>query len=208
MSNLFARMGAAKKNELARSLGALIGIAQGLLCDQDLNDKEILFLNQWLQEHEAVSKVWPADIVTARVKEVLRDGVITVDERNHLVETLSELVGSRDDELAAPTHVTDLAFDLVANLSFEGFRFCLTGDFIYAPRRNCEELIEVRGGIVGNSVTKKLNYLVVGERGSSEWKHGSFGTKIERAIELKQSGLPIMIVRENVWTAAIEQQAA
>jgi NAD-dependent DNA ligase len=203
MSNLFARMGAAKRNELMRSLGALTGIAQGLLCDGELNDKEILFLNEWLRENEAVSQSWPADIIAARVRDVLRDGVITASERDYLVTTLEELIGGDSGQLAAPTHVTELAFDHVERLTYQGFRFCLTGDFIYAPRRNCEELIELRGGVVGSSVTKKLNYLVVGERGSTEWKHGSFGTKIERAIELKREGLPILIVRESLWTASI-----
>ena len=32
--------------------------------------------------------------------------------------------------------------------------FCLTGDFVYAPRSVCEREIEARGGVVGKGVTK------------------------------------------------------
>ncbi len=38
MNSFFSRQGAAFRNELNRSVGALIGIAQGFLCDGHLND--------------------------------------------------------------------------------------------------------------------------------------------------------------------------
>lgn len=44
-------------------------------------------------------------------------------------------------------------------------------------------------------MTKKLDYLVVGGLGSLEWKHGSFGTKIEKAMQHKRAGVPLFIVR-------------
>jgi hypothetical protein len=44
---------------------------------------------------------------------------------------------------------------------------------------------------------------VVGSLGSQEWKHGSFGTKIDRAMELKQQGAPIAVVKEDHWAAAL-----
>ena len=49
MSNFFSRQGAAFHNDLQRSAGALIGIAQGLLCDGYLSDDEIKFLTSWFE---------------------------------------------------------------------------------------------------------------------------------------------------------------
>jgi NAD-dependent DNA ligase len=92
----------------------------------------------------------------------------------------------------------------VARVEFSGARFCLTGDFVFAPREKCVVEIEQRGGIVGGNVTKKLRYLVVGGLGSEEWKHGSFGTKIELAIRYRRDGLPILIVHEDRWAASLQ----
>lgn len=202
MTNIFARQGAAFRNEMNRSLGALLGIAQGLLGDGHLNDQEINFLGDWLRQNESLSNVWPGDVIHARVREVLLDGMVTSEERVYLTETLRQLVGGTLEEVASQARVSELAIDRSATIAFPGALFCLTGDFVYAPRGHCEEVIVKRGGAVGG-VTKKLTYLVVGGLGSKEWKHGSFGTKIEKAIEYKRQGCPILIVHEDQWAAAL-----
>jgi NAD-dependent DNA ligase len=201
MSNDFARRFMAYENEYKQSLGALLGIATGVLADRQLLDDEVRFLNTWLTEHDELAHSWPGDVVHARIKNVLADGIISEEERSHLVETLRQLVGGRIEELAASTHVSELVFDEVVSVSFPGAVFCLTGDFVYGPRPVCEQEIAKRGGQIGKGITKKLQYLVVGGLGSAEWKHGSFGTKIEKAIQYKRAGLPILIVHEDKWAS-------
>lgn len=201
MDNYFARQGAAYINELNRSLGALIGIAQGVLSDGVLNNDEIRFLNDWLRNNDAISTTWPGDVIYTRIKSVLADGSITEEERVHLIDILQKLIGGGLDELASNTHVTELAFDENVDIKYSGSIFCLTGEFVFAPRNICVKTIEERGGIVKKSVTKKLSYLVVGGLGSTEWKHGSFGTKIDKAIKYKREGISIHIIHEDVWAA-------
>lgn len=203
MFSALGRESAARINELNRSLGGLLGIATGLLADEQLADVEIQFLNDWLKANDAVVSTWPGDVIYNRVKEVLADGVITEDERAHLVETLRQLVGGTLSQLAESTHVTQLLPCETPTITFAGSSFCLTGDFVFAPKAKCEEQIEKRGGEVKSSISKKLTYLVVGGLGSKEWKHGSFGTKIEKAMELKKAGAPICIVHEDHWAKAL-----
>lgn len=203
MTNPFARQGAAARNDMNRSLGALLGIAQGLVCDQHLNDCEISFLQNWLASNEAISHLWPGDLIYSRVNEVLADGVVTESERDHLLTTLQQLIGGTLEELVMPTHVSALMFDSAAVVTFAGRRFCLTGDFFFAPKATCGAAIERRGGEVTSNVSKKVDYLVVGSRGSIEWKHGSFGTKVEKAMELKQAGAPISVIPEDHWAASL-----
>jgi len=204
-SNLghYARQAARYANEFRRSLGALVGIATGVLADEQLTDDEICFLDRWLSTNDGVSCCWPGNLVHARIKAALADGVISEDERRHLVETLQALVGGRLEDLAASTHVTELAFDAVETIRFGGSTFCLTGEFVYAPRDVCTKEIETRGGIVKKGVSRLLNYLIVGGLGSEEWKHGSFGTKIEEAMRCKQKGAPVLIVHEDRWAASL-----
>lgn len=62
---------------MRQSCGVLIGLANGLVADQTLNDAEIQFLVQWLERHDEIASVWPGDVLHQRIKTVLADGVIT-----------------------------------------------------------------------------------------------------------------------------------
>ncbi|MGE4071975.1 MAG: BRCT domain-containing protein [Lysobacterales bacterium] len=199
----FARQGGAYVNEMNRSLGALLGIAQGMLSDGHLADGEIQFLQTWLESNSAIATVWPGDIIYHRVKTVLEDGIVTEAERKHLTETLQSLLGGTMAQLANDTHVTQLLPYEKPTIVFRDEIFCLTGDFVYAPRKVCEGEINALGGLAKSSVSKKLNYLVVGGLGSNEWKHGSFGTKIESVMRMKKDGLQISIVHEDHWVNAL-----
>jgi NAD-dependent DNA ligase len=204
MSTLFGRQIGAAKNEYKHSLGALVGIAQGLVCDRRLEDKEIFFLHDWLAQNRAMAEGWPGDIVFSRVKEVLADGVITDGERTYLIDTLMKLVGSDGPDLPKVAHATRLATDdspLAIIFTLKGF--CFTGDFVYGSRSACEHAVEKRGGKPCRSVNKKLDYLVIGSLGSPEWKHGSFGLKVERAMKYKQDGHAMNILNEEKWCMAL-----
>ena len=203
MTDFFSRQAARFNNDMARSCSALLGIAQGLLADGMLNDQEIRFLQDWLAANESLCNAWPGNAIHAKIGAVLADGMVTQEERLHLQDTLQQLIGGTLEELAQSTHVSKLALDQVETVDIPDRRFCLTGDFAYGLRGNCERLIAERGGIVASSVSKKLDYVVVGGLGSPEWKHGSFGTKITKAMELKQAGAPLLIVHEDAWVAAI-----
>ena len=202
MSNFFSRQGAEYINDMNRSLGALLGIATGILADKQLADAEVRFLHDWLNNNSAIATAWPGDVIHSKIKTVLADGIITDEERIHLVETLKQLIGGTLAELSASTHVTQLLPFETPSITFSGCNFCLTGEFVFAPRTVCENAVEQHGGSI-KSVSKKLHYLIVGGLGSSEWKHGSFGTKIERAMELKRNGALIAIIHEDHWASQL-----
>ncbi len=199
----FTRVIAYQRNQFVRGCGSLMGICSGLIADRELNDREVHYLRDWLKANEGMTAAWPGDVLFERVQEVLADGVITHGERAHLVETLEKICGGEIEDLAKGV-VNQLAFDERPLIRFPGARFCVTGDFVYGPRERVHATIEERGGVIINNINKKLNYLVVGLRGSEEWKHGSFGTKIEKAMEYKRSGVALVIAREDDWAAALK----
>lgn len=202
MINIYQRQASSFRNEMRSSCAALIGIVQGLIADDVLNDAEIHFLRDWLASTDTVARTWPGTVIKAQVEGILADGVVTDEERLHLVETLSQLIGGKLDEVAGAGFVTQLPIDRPQAIEIKEKSFCFTGDFVFGPRKVCEVAISTRGGTI-SSVTKKLHYLVVGGLGSPEWKHGSFGTKIEKAIQHKQAGIPLLIVHEDSWAASL-----
>ena len=75
--------------------------------------------------------------------------------------------------------------------------FAVTGDFARCEREEAEEKIRQAGGTVKSSVTKAVQYLVVGAKGSDRWSKGSYGQKIQKA---KTMGIPIL-KEEALWKA-------
>ncbi|MNE70663.1 DNA polymerase III subunit epsilon [compost metagenome] len=73
----------------------------------------------------------------------------------------------------------------------------------YGPRKDCEALVIDRGGQIGAGVSKKIHYLVVGTIGNEQWLHSTYGTKIKKAVELREAGAPLAIVSEEHWQAAV-----
>ena len=202
MINIYQRQAMAFRNEMRTSCAALVGIVQGLLADGHLNDAEIRFLRDWLKSAETVALTWPGTVIAAQVAGILEDGKVTEEERAHLSGTLEQLLGGRLDEVAEAPLVSSLPIDRLEAIEIKERMFCFTGDFVFGPRKICEKAVTDRGGSIGN-VTKQLHYLVVGGMGSPEWKHGSFGTKIEKAMQHKQAGVRLFIVHEDTWAASL-----
>lgn len=202
MINIYQRQATAFRNEMRTSCAALIGIVQGIMADRNLNDSEIEFLAGWLNDAETVALSWPGTVIKAQIAEILADGRVSEEERMHLALTLNQLIGGKLDEVAGAGFVTQLPIDRLEGIRIKEKFFCFTGDFVYGPRRLCEQAIEVRGGLL-SGVNKKLHYLVVGGLGSPEWKHGVFGTKVEKAIQHKQAGTGLFIIHEDTWASSL-----
>jgi hypothetical protein len=200
MEESHARMAATETQVLRRSCEALLGVGAGLLADGDLNDEEITFLNAWLEDNKEIATTWPGKVVYARVRDVLADGVITEDEREHLKKTLGDLIsGTLDDTGASCDSTTGLPIDDIDGISIADNAFCFTGNFLYGPRVACERAVQERGGASFPGVGPEVNYLVIGTLASEEWAETLHGIEIEKAIEHKEEGHPISIISEEQW---------
>ena len=200
MSREFARMAATDNRLLKRSCQELIGIAEGVLVDDHLSDAEILYLKNWLEEHDHIANTWPGEVIFKRVCEVLDDGEIDESERKYLKKTLEELIGGSFQETGA-TPSDPIAFPIqqVDGIDFDGRSFCFTGTFLFGTRPACHKATEKAGGIPAKNITKKLDFLVIGTLSTPSWANTSFGRKIERAVQLQQDGCSLVIIDEKSW---------
>lgn len=82
------------------------------------------------------------------------------------------------------------------DISFSESVFCLTGNFKNCPKSEIKEKLETLGAICKDNVTKKTNYLIIGENGDASWKYGNYGTKVVKAIDMQNKGHTIKIVAE------------
>ena len=185
---------------LKRSCESLLGISAGIMADGELNDQEIKYLDTWLSDNQSLASTWPGEIVYARINTILADNKITEDEREHLKQTLSDLIGGTLQETGAASGAsTSLPVDDIDSFEIKDNIFCFTGNFLYGTRNACELAITERGGKAIPRIRKDLDYLVIGTMASRDWANTSHGRKIEKAIEYKKDNCPIYIIEEKQW---------
>jgi len=186
-----------------RQVAELIGIARGLLADGSLNDSEIQYLRKWLVASEGVTNNPLLVDITNRVEDVLADGIVTPEERSELTKMLDDLCNN-DFEIGEALKPGNLPLCAPApDLYFSGERYCFTGTFSFGQRKDCEQIVKDLGATTG-SLTKKTTVLVVGDYATESWAQSSFGRKIEKAVAMRSSGVPIYIVAEKHWRSALD----
>lgn len=187
-----------------RAADALVGLAAGITADGIVNIAEAVFLKQWLEDNLAHLNDPVINLLYSRLACMLQDNALDVDESRELLDILRSFSGVRierpkDGGTAAVTP-TELPFNSpVPDLVWDGRMFVFTGVMAFGPRKDCQALVEERGGLIGGSISKKVHYLVVGSVGNEQWRHSTYGTKIMKAVELREAGASIAIVGEDHW---------
>ena len=210
MSHEFARTKAADTHRTNRAVEHLLGMVTGMVADAELNNKEIQLLRLWMISHPEATATFPGSVIQKKVAQILEDGIITEDERSHLLQTLTALAaGDFDATGSADAQIINLPIDDAVTIELKNTLICLTGEFLYGTRAACERLVLRAGAMCADNVSKKVDILIVGTRVSTEWAHTSFGRKIQRAVELQSQGHPIEIISERrMMDALVNRQTA
>ncbi len=191
-------------NNALKAINTLYGLCLGVIADGKVNQSEVLFLDTWLKDNHAYLDQFPLNIVARRLRNIQADGVICDAELDDLYHMLKSLVGESDELTGAAGGLsTALPFDDINYLDFDGRNFCFTGKFVFGSRTKCQLAIEKRGGKSTKTITKTLDYLVIGTLASRDWITSGHGRKIEKAMLYKQSGCNIIILSEQDWVRFI-----
>lgn len=203
-SHAAAIVKATQQRKLTQSIQTLMGICSGLVADGALHDREITFLSTWLKENSEASTAWPGNEIYRHVRAIVADGIVTTEERDHLLDVLQKLTGTYFAHTGASApEGPALPIDDDPSVFFRNMTFCFTGTFLYGTRAACERAILSLGGMAVDSISKKLNYLVIGALIEPTWAHTTFGRKIEKAVQYRADGNELAIVSERQWTAAL-----
>ena len=196
--NPFKRAENIISSESQKSSKNLLDILAAIISDNHLHDSEIKFIYDWINNSPLAARAWPGNIIIDLLNQILEDGIIHEEERSNLLTILNEIINGTLKKVADKVSENPLPLDEVDAINFSDHLFCLTGNFLIGERNTCALKISNRGGLLTESITKKVDYLIIGALGSDLWKHGNYGTKIEKAIEYKSMGSSIKIIHEEV----------
>lgn len=195
--NIFCKFN--RKHIQDRQIDTLIGLSKGLCADGKVDQSEAEFLLSWLIQSRQNSDNPLIINLLQKVDAMLEDGILDKEESEELFKILRNISGE-SSEIGELAKTTSLPIDLpLPKIEFNNRSFLFTGTCAFGTRKECQEAIEALGGTNAKGVTKKLNYLVLGTYVTDSWAHESFGRKIEKAIEYRENGIPLIITTEEHW---------
>jgi len=164
-------------------LKALQSILESIIDDKVVTEDEVGALVDWMEYNINLKGNYPFDRVFVLLEKVLEDGVVDDEELKMLLDKFTEYT--------SPTKSTCNGIGEIADK-----HFVLTGEFSYGSRTAVSAYIVSNGGVVDDTVKKCTQYVVIGSLGSQAWKNGVYGSKIKKAMELKDKGQNIELVAE------------
>ena len=188
-----------RKNIQDRQVDTLIGLSKGLMADGKVDQTEAEYLLSWLIQNKDSSSNPVIENLFEKLEAMLEDGILDSEESNELKNILQSIAGESSQIGELSKTATLPVNDPMPPINFTDSTFLFTGTCAFGTRKQCQNAIEQLGGVNAKSVTKSLNYLVLGTYVTDSWAHESFGRKIEKAMEYRDGGTPLIIITEEHW---------
>ncbi|MBO8136758.1 MAG: BRCT domain-containing protein [Desulfotomaculum sp.] len=201
---------------ITNDIQKLHGILHGILADNIITQEEIVGLRDWINENNHLIGSYPYDEINSVITTVLADGVLDEEEKKLLKTLFAEFVDLNVSSTIDKIEISKLKEQININgicatcpeIFIQGRVFCFTGKSSKTKRSVIKDTIESAGGIFKNTVSKQVDYLVVGDNGNPCWAFACYGRKVEEAIKLRKNGHHIMIVHENDFWDSLEDYVA
>ena len=203
-----------QKLEGRKAIDVLAGLCLGVLADGEINSREAAFLKDWILLN---ATSLPAFVLTKLIPKlnVLQTGAdAPIELLQELAKLLSTLVGldepseNGDSDLASSAgRPSKLLFDdLDEPITFRGLEIVVTGNFANFSRAEImNQLLELGALPRDAPPTLRTELVVVGQKGSLAWTSRHLGSKIEKALELRQAGQDIKILSEESFLARLTE---
>lgn len=202
-----AKLGSIGKKRIGSDRSAeFLGFVRGVAADSVIADVELERLFSWV----TINEEFLHDISLAPVIEAIKVAYhatddIKEDRKAKLLSVIDQFTGG-NLELGELPKTNALCLDNPApEVKFWGMQFVFTGP-VQPSVKTCEQVITALNGIPKPRVSSDIDYLVVAGSAHTAWKHSNGGTKIQKALKLKEDGRPIKIISEEHWRAAVKIQ--
>lgn len=171
----------------------LNGIMEGVVADGEITTEESHHLMLWLYDNIYLSGHYPFDKVINILEDALADSVVTQEESAYITETINSILNPVESLKAMVNSV-------------DGKHVCLSGNFAYGNghKSDVEAYITQHGGVIDASVKKSTDILLIGACECQAYAHGTYGTKVKKALEYNQKGCNIQIMKESDFFSCVK----
>lgn len=195
-------------DEVTADMQRLHALVAGIAADSLVTADELRGLSDWLGQHDHLRSCWPYDEIDSVVTAVMSDRRIDPQEHDFLLRFFGEFVAILDNRtIVSPPMRSENSLSGVCaacpEIRFEGATFCFTGSSSRYSRKGFHSLVTELRGTPVDSVSSKLNYLVIGAAGNPCWAYACYGRKVEKAVDLRKQGARIVLVHENDFQDAV-----
>ena len=180
-----------------------------------LKDEEVYSLRNWIDENEQLKNTYPFEELDSLLLSILDDREITDDEKDKLKAFMSEfidikksynIIAKEYEELRQKSSIIGIC-SACPDVQINNKTFCFTGKSSKHTRIEIMDIINKLGGKFSNSLTKDVDYLMVGNEGNDAWTFTCYGRKVEQAMEHRRKGRGILIIHENdFWDAVADNK--
>jgi len=189
-------------NAVTADLQTLQGLCHGILSDGIINEKEVFDLHKWLGQNEHLTSYYPYDELRSLVLSIVSDGKVEEEEAlvlkaffRHFVKIENKEIDNQIKKETADVNIGGLCTS-EPDVTFDGKTFCITGVLNRGNRQQLKKDIENLGGLTTDTVSKKTDYLIVGDNGNPAWAFACYGRKVEKALTQRKEGHTIMLIHE------------
>jgi NAD-dependent DNA ligase len=192
-------------DQTTADLQRLHAILGGIASDGQVTEDELRGLLAWLQDHEHLKTCWPYDEIDSLIVGVMKDQKIDPEEQALLKTVFSGFTAATDDKtISSPVAPNLVGLCAVCpRIEFPGSAFCFTGASSRYTRKELAATVERLGGTFAPKVTKSVRYLIIGAEGNPCWAYACYGRKVEKAVELRKSGVRLLLIHENDFHDAV-----
>ena len=182
----------------------MVGLVRGVVADGIVSGDEAARLAEWTRANPDIATRWPVNLLAQRLGRIFSDGRADAQERRRLAAMLAQFSENHDTVRGGFPLATDLPITRPEpTVEFEGRTFVFAGEMLYGPTHSCEREVLELGGTCEHIVNRRTDYLVIGELSGDDWSQDSFGRLVDDVVQYRARGIPIAVMTEEHWVAAL-----
>jgi hypothetical protein len=193
-------------DQIRTGVQVLTGTMSGIAADRTINAAELDHMQRWIDDWGHLKGMWPFDECEAVVTAILIGKHITEDARSAMLSLAESfpIAGAASNSGPVPLLARG-ACAVNPHVEFESHSFVFTGESSKGDRGVLVDHAAAHGAIIHNNVRQDTDYLVVCDASSPYWAFSCYGRKVEKAMQNRKAGYPIVIVHEaDFWDATVE----
>lgn len=193
-----------QQRRVEQGLAQMVGLVRGVIADGQVTEDEAERLSDWARDNPELATRYPANLLARRLEKIFLDGRVDRRERTRLGAMLAQLAENPSGFGGGYPLATDLPVTIPEpEVRFEGQTFVFAGELAYGPTHACEREVTELGGLCERAVNRRTDYVVIGSLAATEWHQESFGSLVDEVVQYRVRGVPIAIISEEHWAAAL-----